>query len=345
MMVRLANQFAKNGDAVVMILIESGGSNKQYLSPKVNLVELKCERTLKSLIPLRKQLKMSQPDVILSVLTHINVISALACFSLGWHKRLNVSERNAFSLDKNVNANIVMRAAYAIAPFIYRLLPRPVIAVSQGVADDLVASTILRHSDIVTAPNPVITEDTRKAASQPAKHEWLQGKHKNVIVAVGRLSYQKGFDLLLDAFYKISPEVPCYLIIFGEGELRSQLENQAEALGLKNRVSFAGYSENVITEISKADLFVLSSRFEGSPNALVEAISMGLKIVSFDCPCGPKEILKGHEVKSLVNYLDVNKLSAAMQSQLQEENAADFSDVTSTYTSANSARVYKGLFK
>jgi len=344
MMVRLANQFCEDGDQVDMILITSGGVNKVYLSAQVNLIELNCRRTLDAFGPLRRALKASNPDGILSVLTHINVITAFVCLSLGWLKKLSVSERNAFSLDKKVSSNKIMKAAYIIAPFVYRFIPKPVIAVSQGVADDLVATTIVRSKDVVTAPNPVITKETEQASMQSPTHPWLLDKKSKVIVAVGRLAYQKGFDMLIDAFYQVHKDIDCQLIIFGEGELRGSLEKQITSLGLGACVSLAGYSENVIAEVKAADLFVLSSRFEGSPNAIVEAMSVGTQVVAFDCPHGAREILQGGEIAPLVEYLNVEELVTAIKGTFKSKvESKGLKNEVIRFLSTNSAKHYRNL--
>jgi glycosyltransferase involved in cell wall biosynthesis len=210
-----------------------------------------------------------------------------------------------------------MRFAYLIAPWIYRMLPRPVICVSQGVAEDLVASTVVRHKDVVTAPNPVITKETINAAKEPAKHPWLVNKKTLVIVAIGRLSYQKGFDILIDTFSQVIKQVDCRLIIFGDGELRNSLQLQVDALGLPEKISMPGYVSNPIAELKAADVYVLSSRFEGSPNAIVEAMSVGTQVVAFDCPYGVREILQNGKVGHLVEHLNVELLLDALVSCLQ----------------------------
>ena len=344
MMVRLANQLAVMGDDIEMILLTGGGSNKAFLSTSVTLTELKTRRTLQSILPLRVRLKESNPDLILSVLTHVNLITAIVCASLGWSQRLSVSERNTFSLDKIVNRTNIMKAAYAIAPFVYRWLPNPVIAVSQGVADDLVACTVVREKDVVIAPNPVITEATIEAAKQDAQHPWLIEKTTKVIVAVGRLSHQKGFDMLIDAFFHINSNVNAKLIIFGKGELKGTLLKQIKNLRLEKRVSLAGYSYNPIAEIKHADLFVLSSRFEGSPNVLVEAMSVGTPVVAFDCPSGPFEILDGGYIAPLVSNGNVIELAKAIKASLFSSRTDVDNKIliqaVSRFTSSNSAKCY-----
>lgn len=346
MMVRLANQLVEDGDDIDMILITGGGENKPYLDDRVNLIELQCHRTLNAFAPLRKALKTCRPDGVLSALTHINVISAIVCFSLGWSKKLSVSERNAFSLDKKVNANAVMKAAYAVAPWIYRVLPNPVIAVSKGVADDLIATTVVRERDVVTAPNPVITKETIEAAKHEPQHPWLVDKQTKVIVSVGRLAYQKGFDMLIDVFYKVHKTVDCRFIIFGEGELRQNLQSQIDSLGLTECVSMPGYTANPLAEMNAADLFVLSSRFEGSPNAIVEAMSVGTSVVAFDCPHGAREILEISHGKSLVEYQDVDDLKEKMINTLTSNPSgkdASLMDRAKYFSSAHSAEKYRAL--
>lgn len=347
MMVRLANQMADDGDEVSMILVTSGGENKSFLASKVKLVELHCHRTLGALMPLRTALKKEKPDAILAALTHINVISAAACMSLGWLKRLNVSERNAFALDKNVNSNKVMKAAYLIAPWIYRLLPRPVICVSKGVADELVATTVVRQKDVVTAPNPVITEETINAAKQAPQHPWLVNKALPVIVAVGRLTYQKGFDMLIDAFSQVVKQVECRLIIFGEGELRSALQSQTQSLGLEEQVSMPGYVNNPLAELKASDVYVLSSRFEGSPNAIVEAMSVNTPVVAFDCPHGAREILQNGKVGVLVEHLNIESVVEALVDCLQNQDKMlsqiNIASHAQRFVSKEAAEVYRIL--
>nr|WP_245680331.1 glycosyltransferase [Alteromonas confluentis] len=323
--------------------------NFKYVAEGLSVVELKAPRTLGAFKPLRHYLKARQPDAILSVLTHVNVITALTCLSLGMTGILSTSERNTFSLDRKLNNDPTVKLAYWLAPYIYRWLPKPVIAVSNGVADDLVACSCVRRKDVTSASNPVITVETRNAAMALPSHPWLLNKEgKKVIVSVGRLSHQKGYDMLLPALKQAADNSDVRLVIFGEGELRDDLANQAKLLNIADRVDMPGYTENPIAEVQAADLFVLSSRFEGSPNGLVEAMSVGTPVVAFDCPHGPREILDGGKVAPLVEYKNINALASAIESELNSsvDKATKRQQIiqsVSRFSSENSAAEYLKL--
>ena len=133
-------------------------------------------------------------------------------------------------------------------------------------------------------------------------------------------------------------------IIFGEGELRASLEKQITSLGLEACVSLAGYSENVIAEVKAADLFVLSSRFEGSPNAIVEAMSVGTQVVAFDCPHGAREILQGGKVAPLVEYLNVEELVTVIKRTFNSKvESKKLKNEVIRFLSSSSAKHYRNL--
>lgn len=342
MMMRLAGALVEAGNDVTLLMLTGGGVNLAALDPRVRQVTLQRSRSAVAVPALTRFLRENRFDAQLAALTHVNVVAIAAATLSGTLKRLHVSERNAFSRDKHVNPALSVRFAYWLAPWLYRLIPNPVICVSQGVAQDLIDSTIARPRDVTTADNPVLDNDFRERRPAAPNHPWLQDKSTRVIVAVGRLARQKGFDSLLEAFARL-PERDVHLVIFGEGSLRSDLLARATALGVAHRCDLPGYAADPIAEIAHADCFVLSSRFEGSPNALVEALSTGTPVVATRCPYGPQEILADGTVAPLVEVDDPVGLAAAISTQLHNPRALNQQqriDAAARFINARAVQTY-----
>ncbi|MBZ9781538.1 glycosyltransferase [Pseudomonas sp. REP124] len=315
MMARLAGALVDAGNDVTLLMLTGGGVNARGLDPRVKQVELNSGRSANAVPALARFLRQNRFDAQLAALTHVNVIAIAAAALSGTLSRLHVSERNAFSHDKHVNPSLRVRLAYEVAPLLYRLIPNPVICVSRGVAEDLVDTTIARDRDVTVADNPVLDDDFHHRPPAAAEHPWLLDKTTPVVVAVGRLAGQKGFDTLIEAFARL-PNRSTRLIIFGEGSLRAQLLEQARALAVENRIDLPGYTADPMAQVAAADCFVLSSRFEGSPNALVEALATGTPVVATRCPHGPQDILQDGLVAPLVPVDDPAALALAISDQL-----------------------------
>lgn len=162
----------------------------------------------------------------------------------------------------------------------------------------------LRNTDIII-PNAIFNE-TVYELSPPQKRE-------KIICAVGRLTEQKRFDLMIDAFAKITEQIPEYkLIIFGEGELRASLENQIQKLGLQNKVYLPGKNSDAVKVVNRSSLFVLSSDLEGMPNVLIEAMAMGVPCVSTRCDMGPEELIDNNINGILVSVGNSDEIADAI---------------------------------
>ena len=167
-----------------------------------------------------------------------------------------------------------------------------VVAVSRGVAESLSTSVGVPAEKLTAIYNPTFTPDiARRAAAEP-DHPWFRDDGAPVILGAGRLAPQKDFPTLIEAFRRVSEKRTCRLVILGEGRLRTQLAGYVRSLGLENSVSLPGWVENPYAFMSRAALFVLSSRHEGFPGVLIEALACGCPAVSTDCPAGPSEILE-----------------------------------------------------
>ena len=166
------------------------------------------------------------------------------------------------------------------------------VAVSRGVAENLAAVVGVPENRITVIYNPAALPTAIRRAEAAPDHPWFRDSGPPVVLGVGRLVPQKDFRTLIEAFRCVLAERPCRLLILGEGPMRAELEGRVQALGLDDRVSLPGWAENPYAFMARAGLFVLSSRHEGFPGALVEALACGCPAVSTDCPAGPSEILE-----------------------------------------------------
>ena len=321
-MVTLANSFAVRGLAIDLVLAKAEGAYLVEVAPSVRVVDLSACGVLASLPVLAGYLRREQPRAMLSAMNHANVIALLARRLAGVTTRLVVSEHANFSQSMTVEPSRrgrlmpwFMRGAYPWAD--------GVVAVSAGVADDLARAIALPRESIKVIYNPVVGEQTLCLANAPLDHPWFAPGEPPVVLGVGRLTAQKDFDVLIRAFASVRKMRPARLMILGEGELRPELEALVRQLGIGADVALPGFQANPLAYMRRAALFVLSSRFEGLPTVLVEAMACGTPLVSTDCPSGPAEILEGGKWGRLAPVGDAQALAEAMLATLAETRHPD----------------------
>ena len=248
-------------------------------------------------------LRRECPDRIISFLDGANFAAVIATALTGCLDR--------FYMSVHGNPAWFPFVFRVLLPWLYRL-PDGVVAVSRGVKREL-ESLRVPTTRILVIPNPNAGMDRQVA--KPASVSPLTNLF---ILGVGRLGWEKGFDLLLAAFRGLGrPEI--HLVILGEGEDRAMLINLVQELGIENRVHFLGYVTDVETWYRHAECFVLSSRHEGWPSVLMEAMANGCPVVSFDCKYGPSEIIQDGENGLLVPEGDVEELTKTIDRVLKDE--------------------------
>ena len=181
----------------------------------------------------------------------------------------------------------------------------------------------MSHDRIHTIYNPVLSPDLDRKALESAGHPWIDDPVRPVVLAIGRMKKVKDFSTLLSAFARLLAQRPAKLIVLGEGRLRPKLLSLAQRLRIAEHVDFPGFVKNPYAYLSRADLFVLSSRYESLSNVLIEALACGCPVVSTDCPVGPREILEGGRFGALVPVGDPEALAAAMARALDEPPRRD----------------------
>jgi glycosyltransferase involved in cell wall biosynthesis len=255
---------------------------------------------LNLLAALRQALVETRPDIVLSFMDITNIRVLSAAHGLGLP--VIVSERcDPYDNFLGAGRELLRWRLYPRAAFLTALNPE-----------------VLRHFSPMVGeqgcviPNPVRPPDD---AITPEMRD-------TTITAMGRLSYEKGFDLLLYAFASVAARHPAWrLRIYGEGPLRSELEELARRLELSERVSFPGFTNRPAAAMRQSDLFVLPSRSEGFGNVLTEAMACGLAVVSFDCPSGPRHIIRDGFDGVLVPPRDVPALASALDHLMSDEAA------------------------
>ncbi|HEY3248792.1 MAG TPA: glycosyltransferase [bacterium] len=293
----------------VLVLMRQGGVLLPEVPPDVPVRSLDARRLRTSALALARAVRAERPAVVLSTSSGGNVVAALGVRLAGAQTRLVLSERNTFSAAR---AERFSRATpvTAIKRFFYTQADR-IIAVSRGVADDLITALRLPKDLVTVIYNPVVDDTLPALASAPLEHPWFGGDVP-VILAAGRLVPQKDFPTLLRAFAELRPRHPARLVVLGEGPQRGELLALAGALGIAESVQFPGFVSNPFAYMRRCTVFALSSRFEGLPGVLIQAMACGAAVVSTDCPSGPAEIIEDGTSGFLVPVGDSPALALAI---------------------------------
>lgn len=315
-MVTLANSFAARGFSVDLVLADAKGVYLNSVLDSVEVINLNSGRVIKALIPLAKYLRQNRPQALLSAMGHANVVALLARKLARVPVRVIVSERGHVSGEFALAQGIAARLIFLLIPILYRTADG-ICSVSHSSSRDLADFAHLPLSRVQTIYNPFDLSLIADLAVKPLVHPWIVPHQPPLIVAMGRLNEAKDFSILIRAFAKLQEKRKARLIILGEGELRPMLENLILQLGLEsNQIQLLGFTPNPFAWLSRCSLFVLSSRREGLPGALIEAMACGAPVVSTNCLSGPDEILEGGRWGQLVPVGDVSGLSEAMSSSL-----------------------------
>ena len=311
----LAPVFMAAGYDVTFVLHRAVGELISAVPDGVRVVSLNCRRTIGALFPLIKLLRAEKPDVLLSSLGHNNIIAIWSAAIAHVKTRVIVCQHNALSSEK-VRDNDFQ---FWILPYLYKIFLRfadDIVCVSKGVADDLARCTGLARERIKVIYNPVVFRDFDARMNETIEHPWLSHKDIPVILGVGRFVEQKDFALLLSAFAKVAVKRPLRLMLLGDGPLRSDLETQAQKLGITDRIAFLGYHKNPLPFIRHASVLVMSSLYEGFGNVLVEGLACGTQTVSTDCTYGPSEILDHGTYGPLTPVGDIDAMASAIEHAL-----------------------------
>ena len=296
---------------VDLLLADYSGALLSEVPPQVKIVDLKGKRVLFSLFPLVYYLRAQNPDILYSIQTHTSLIAIWAAILARVHTPLVISLHTMLSISQAASPSIRNRLITKLARLFFGYAGAA-ICVSQGVAEDFIESVGMPRQKTYVVYNPVISPGLEQKALEPISHAWFTQDTPPVILAVGRLTTAKDYPTLLRAFAILYQKQPAHLLILGEGKERANLEAMVKQLGLTENVLMPGFVENPLAYMAHARLLVLSSRWEGFGNVLVEALACGTPVVSTDCSSGPGEILENGRFGRLVPVGDVEALAEAI---------------------------------
>ncbi len=306
----MARALAKRGMQIDLVVSCAHGGLRDQELPGVNRVELGAFNELLATPRWVRYLRRARPRCAMSLIHTANIASGIGRYLVP-DVPVIVSQHYAIRCEPEAQWWFRRWLGFRPERFAYRRVER-VTGCSQGVADDAAEVFDLPPHRALALPNP---RSCQKASLEltPEQESLFE---KPVLLAVGRLTPQKDFGMLLRAFADLSSRRDLNLVILGEGPERASLEAQSRELGVADRVFLPGFVENVEAFMRRARIFVMSSRNEGLPMVLIEALGAGAAIVATDCHFGPRELLDHGRLGRLTPVEDAESFAAAVEAEL-----------------------------
>ena len=320
-MLELAAGLARRGLRVDLVLMHAMGEYLQFVPDDVRVIDLDARKLVTLVADFLLYVRRERPSAVLSTLLLPDVVALVAKLVFGKRLRVIVGQATMFS------------RAFEVATFRNRQYMRfmslvlsvadQVVAVSEGVASDLRDQVPRAAGKITTIYDPVVSPGLSGQATAQVEHTWFSDGGAPVILAAGRLVELKDHSTLLRAFAEVVRSRPARLVILGQGEERQNLLDLAEHLGVADRFDMPGFDVNPFRYMSRAAVFVLSSRYEGFPNVLAQAMACGAPVVSTNCRSGPSEMLEGGRWGRLVPVGDWRAMARAIEDTLDNPLPAE----------------------
>ncbi len=320
----LLNNLDKTQD-IILCLFGKNNSQKLPMNIKVRCLPLKSSKNVLYAVAnffllifhLSKIIREEMPCSILSFMDYPNIIAIISNYLAGRKARVNISIHTIpelhfkkYSNSKwNVSISILMKLLYSRAD--------KIIAVSNFIRKDLILNYNIKKAKVVVIYNPIDIEKVNALASEEISDQWFR-EEVPIVISVGRLSKEKGYDTLLRAFAIAREKSDIRLAILGEGEEKKSLEELDKKLGIERDVVFLGYKNNPYKYMKRASIFVLSSLYEGFPNVLIEAMACGTPVISTQYNPYPHEIIEHGKNGLLVPVTNEKALAEAMLKLLND---------------------------
>lgn len=299
----LANYYLDEGMKVKLVAFKETGPYRSQVSGGVEIIDLGLSSSRWGFFKLHRTLKDQKPDLLLSVLRKTNTLAGLTSYFVDIPTMIFCE---ATTLDAMNNRSYLSRFLDVnLMRLTYRQADR-VITGSNDTRDHLMEYRIVEKNKIAVLGNPVLPRNINKLFSETVPHPWLSDRSFRTILSVGRLHRLKNHRMLIAAFAEVKERVDnARLVILGEGREKLSLMEFARSKKVEDFIDFPGFQDNPYPFYHNADVFVLTSNWEGFGNVLVEAMACRVPVISTNCPGGPWEILDGGRYGSLVEMDDV----------------------------------------
>jgi glycosyltransferase involved in cell wall biosynthesis len=339
MFANLANGLHQCGVEVDLVVGRAGGDLGAVLENDIQVFDLGSNHMTRSVPGVAKYLHARKPDAIIAGMTHCTAAAVAA-------RSITRQKTKIIATEHSTMSQVVANTAglkYSLMPFWGQwalISADSIVAVSNGVADDLSARTGILRERFRVIYNPVITDALYSAAKATVRHPWLQDGQPPVILAVGRLDKSKDFPMLVRAFSVVRKCRAARLMILGEGPDRSRIEKAVDEARLALDVALPGLEQNPYKFMNHAAVFAFSSQWEGFGVALVEALALGVPVVSTNCTYGPAEILCDGKFGALVPVGDHEAMAQALLDALDNPVRNDISEHLQQFTVRSVASNY-----
>lgn len=337
----LVLQFDAWGQPVDLLVIRGHGPSIDMTGLRhARRIELGAAHVNTALPGLIRYLHRERPAALLTDKDRVNRIAIIArplaspetrlVVRLGTTVSVNLADRGVL---ERWTQRRSMRNLYPLADRV--ILP------SEDAANDLSAYTGLKRSQIQVVRSPIVSDQIDQLAKVPFDHPWFRNGEPPIVIGVGELGYRKDFATLVRAFAEVRRARPCRLLVLGRGRRRDALLALANELGVGNDVALPGFVPNPYPYLAKSAVYVLSSRWEGMPVALIEALACGTPVVATDCPSGPREVLDNSGAGILVPVGSVPAMATAISAQLDRPaERASLMQLVDAYRIPQSAAAY-----
>lgn len=317
--IKLAAEFELLGFEVFLITFQYDPCLLESIPNKIRVVDLGVSRSIFSILPLIGLLRSNEYEIVIACQHYANIIAVAARLFTGKVSKLILCERISISSALRMETGLKSWFMPAMIRWAYKRADA-VIANSSDNAEELKAFIGEKGNkpNISYVYNPTLTPDIYELAKESCP-EFEGLEHKFKVVIAGRLSSQKDHKLLLDALAEAVQDAPqILLVIVGDGPLKPELERYCDQLGITDHVIFFGFQENPYRFMARCDVLVLTSKYEGLPNVLIEAQALGIPLISTDCPTGPREIMLDGALGWLFPVGDLAQLSRLLVASIRE---------------------------